>query len=172
MKKIIVECLEIENEKEVVKTEEIDIVEKSPIVKSSNNDYPFMDNFTSKANDTIEKIVDKLNNKASYFDKEKNKPKSFDTIKQAVKRDNTRVSLLVVIGKLLNKSTLNKNDVDVLVDFATYNNKSKIEYDIFEGMKYGDFIKKYPRVSYTKVMELCDINGLFLNPKTRVFEKL
>ena len=172
MKKITIECLEIIDEKEVVNAKEFDIVEKSPIVKSSNNDYSFMDTFTTKANDTIEKIVNKLNDKASYFDKEKNKAKSFDTIKQAIKRDNIKVNLLVVIGKLLNKSPLSKDDIDTLIDFATYNNKSKIDYEIFEGMSYNELTKKYPRITFPKVMELCDYYGLYLNPKTKTFDKL
>lgn len=159
-----------ENDKNVEKVidYEIEIVENTPISKAKDNDLSFMDTFTNKANDTIKKIVDKANDKASYFDSDKNKPKSVDTIKQSVKRANEKVNLLVIIGKLLNKSTLNKNDVDVLLDYATYNNKSKIDIVIYDGLSYNEFITKYPNVTVKKIKELCDTYNLtldFLNGK-------
>lgn len=167
MKKISVEVIETikdgEKEKEVITTKEFDIMENSPIVKANGNDYPFMDNFVSKANDTIKKIVDKASDKATYFDNAKNKPKSFETVKQAIKRDNTRVSLLVIIGKLLNKSTLNKGDIETIIDYATYNSKPKTDIVIFDGMLYNDFIAKYPRSTVRQIKELCDTYGLTLD---------
>ena len=163
MKKISVEVVDMDKEKEVITTKEFDIVENSPIVKANGNDYPFMDNFVNKANDTIKKIVDKASDKATYFDTAKNKPKSFETVKQSIKRDNTRVSLLVIIGKLLNKSKLNDSDVDTILDFATYNNKSKTDIVIHDGMLYNDFITKYPRATVKQIKELCDTYGLTLD---------
>lgn len=154
-----------ENDKSVEKMidYEIDIVDNSPINKASDNNLSFMDNFINKANDTIKKIVDKANDKASYFDSDKNKPKSVDTIKQSVKRANEKVNMLVILGKLLNKSALNKNDVDVLLDYATYNNKSKIDIVIYDGLLYNDFITKYPNVTVKKIKELCDTYDLTLD---------
>lgn len=152
-----------EKEKEVITTKEFDIVENSPIVKANENNYPFMDNFINKANETIKKIVDKANDKATYFDNTKNKPKSFETVKQSIKRDNTRVSLLVIIGKLLNKSTLNKDDIETIIDYATYNSKPKTDIVIFDGMLYNDFITKYPRSTVKQIKELCDTYGLTLD---------
>ena len=167
MKKISVEVIETikdgDKEKEVVTTKDFDIMENSPIVKANGNNYPFMDNFISKANDTIKKIVDKASDKATYFDNTKNKPKSFETVKQSIKRDNTRISLLVVLGKLLNKTALNDNDVDTILDFATYNNKAKTDIIIFDGMLYNDFITKYPRATVKQIKELCDTYSLTLD---------
>ena len=167
MKKISVEVIETikdgDKEKEIITTKEFDIVENSPIVKANGNNYPFMDNFTNKANETIKKIVDKASDKASYFDNAKNKPKSYETVKQSIKRDNTRVNLLVVLGKLLNKSTLNDSDVDTILDYATYNNKSKTDIVIFDGMLYNDFITKYPRSTVKQIKELCDTYNLTLD---------
>ena len=167
MKKILVEVIELvkdgDKEKEVITTKEFDIMENSPIVKANGNDYPFMDNFVNKANDTIKKIVDKASDKATYFDNAKNKPKSFETVKQSIKRDNTRISLLVVLGKLLNKSTLTDSDVDTILDYATYNNKAKTDIVIFDGMLYNDFITKYPRATVKQIKELCDTYSLTLD---------
>ena len=167
MKKISVEVIETikdgDKEKEVITTKDFDIMENSPIVKANGNNYPFMDNFTNKANETIKKIVDKASDKASYFDTAKNKPKSFETVKQSIKRDNTRISLLVVIGKLLNKTVLNDNDVDTILDYATYNNKAKTDIIIFDGMLYNDFITKYPRATVKQIKELCDTYNLTLD---------
>ena len=167
MKKISVEVVETvkdgDKEKEVITTKEFDIVENSPIVKANENNYPFMDNFINKANETIKKIVDKASDKATYFDNTKNKPKSFETVKQSIKRDNTRINLLVVLGKLLNKSKLTDNDVDAILDFATYNNKSKTDIVIFDGMLYNDFITKYPRATVKQIKELCDTYNLTLD---------
>ena len=164
MKKITVEVIETikdgEKEKEVITTKEFDIVENSPIVKANGNNYPFMDNFTNKANETIKKIVDKASDKASYFDNTKNKPKSYETVKQSIKRDNTRVNLLVILGKLLNKSTLNDSDVETIIDFATYNNKTKTDIVIFDGMLYDDFVAKYPKATFKQIKELCDTYNL------------
>ena len=164
MKKITVEVIETikdgDKEKEVITTKEFDIVENSPIVKANGNNYPFMDNFTNKANETIKKIVDKASDKASYFDNTKNKPKSYETVKQSIKRDNTRVNLLVILGKLLNKSTLNDSDVETIIDFATYNNKSKTDIVIFDGMLYDDFVAKYPKATFKQIKELCDTYNL------------
>lgn len=167
MKKISVEVIETikdgDKEKEVITTKDFDIMENSPIVKANGNNYPFMDNFINKANDTIKKIVDKASDKATYFDNTKNKPKSFETVKQSIKRDNTRISLLVVLGKLLNKTALNDNDVDTILDFATYNNKAKTDIIIFDGMLYNDFITKYPRATVKQIKELCDTYSLTLD---------
>lgn len=167
MKKISVEVIETikdgDKEKEVITTKDFDIMENSPIVKANGNNYPFMDNFINKANETIKKIVDKASDKASYFDNTKNKPKSFETVKQSIKRDNTRISLLVVLGKLLNKTALNDNDVDTILDFATYNNKAKTNIIIFDGMLYNDFITKYPRATVKQIKELCDTYSLTLD---------
>lgn len=164
MKKITVEVIETikdgDKEKEVITTKEFDIVENSPIVKANGNNYPFMDNFTNKANETIKKIVDKASDKASYFDNTKNKPKSYETVKQSIKRDNTRVNLLVILGKLLNKSTLNDSDVETIIDFATYNNKTKTDIVIFDGMLYDDFVAKYPKATFKQIKELCDTYNL------------
>lgn len=166
MKKITVEVIETvkdgDKEKEVLTTKEFEIVENSPIVKANDNTLSFMDNFVNKANDTIKKIVDKANDKTTYLDKTKT-PKSYETVKQSIKRDNTRVSLLVVLGKLLNKSTLNDNDIDTILDFATYNNKSKTDIVIFDGMSYNDFIAKYPRSTVKQIKELCDTYNLTLD---------
>ena len=88
MKKISVEVIETikdgDKEKEVITTKDFDIVENCPIVKANENNYPFMDNFINKANETIKKIVDKASDKATYFDNTKNKPKSFETVKQSI----------------------------------------------------------------------------------------
>lgn len=167
MKKISVEVVETvkdgDKEKEVITTKEFDIVENSPIVKAKENNYPFMDNFINKANETIKKIVDKASDKASYFDNTKNKPKSFETVKQSIKRDNTRVNLLVVLGKLLNKTALNDSDIETIIDYATYNNKSKTDIIIFDGMLYNDFVAKYPRATVKQIKELCDTYNLTLD---------
>lgn len=167
MKKISVEVIETikddDEEKEVITTKEFDVVENSPIVKANGNNYPFMDTFISKANDTIKNKVDKMNDKSTYFDTTKNKPKSYETVKQSIKRDNTKVNLLVVLGKLLNKSSLNDDDVDTILDYATYNNKSKTDIVIFDGMLYNDFITKYPRSTVKQIKELCDTYNLTLD---------
>ena len=152
-------------------TMDIDKLTFMPLTKSNDNTYSFMDSLLDKANKGIKTVVDKHNDKANYTD-DKGMPKAKATVEQGIKREMEYINISTVIVKLLNKSTLNNDDITSIIDYVTYNDKSKTTVIIEDGMKYSDFVKAYPNVKASKIFEIMMEQGFTLDNKTKTFVKL
>lgn len=159
MEKFEITIINKENKEEKIN---VDKWMASPLTKAKDNNLSFMDSFLDKANKAINEIVEKHNDVNTYVDKE-NKPKAIDTVNQAIKRDSEKVNMLTVLCKLFNKSTLDNDNIKSILDYATYNNKSKIVYNISVGMSYDDIINKYPKISFKTIKEVLDNNNLTID---------
>lgn len=144
---------------------EIDKMAFTPLTKANDNNLSFMDSFIDKANKALDEIVSKHNKLESYVDKE-NKPKSVDTVNQQIKRESEKVNMLTVLCKLLNKSSLNNDDIKAVLEYATYNNKAKTVYNITIGMTFNDIIEKYPNVKFKTIKEYLESNNLTIDIMT------
>lgn len=149
--------------KEKVGTMDIEVLTFSPLTKSKENDYSFMDTLLDKVNKGIKTIVEKHNDKSSYID-DKGKHKSKATVEQSIKRECEYININTVLVKLFNKTTLNDDDIKAVMAFASYNDKSKTTLDINEiiGMSFNDFGIKYPNIKGTKILEFMAVNKLNL----------
>ena len=152
-------------------TMEIDKLTFMPLTKSNDNTFTFMDSLLDKANKGIKTVVDKHNDVNNYLD-DKGNCKAKATVEQGIKREMEYINITTVLVKLLNGSTLNDDDIKSIIDYVTYNDKSKTTIIIEHGMKYSDFVKMYPNVKASKIFEIMMEQGFTLDNKTKTFVKL